>query len=61
MARRRNGQCTICGCWIEFGVKGVRCKPCKAPKVRAARKAIRAERKANREEVVIEEVELATN
>jgi len=58
VARRRNGQCTLCGCWVDFGTKGVRCTSCKAPTVRAARAAIRADRKANADERVIAETPL---
>ena len=58
MARHRSGQCRACGCWLSFGEKGTKCRPCKAPRVRAAKKALRAERRASRDEVVIKEEEL---
>ena len=53
MARHRNGQCRGCGCWLSFGEKGTKCRPCKSPPVRAARKTLNAERKANRETVIL--------
>jgi hypothetical protein len=59
MARQRSGQCTLCGCWLDWDTKGVRCKPCKTPAVKRALKQRRAERKANAEEVVISEEDLS--
>lgn len=55
MPRRRNGQCSQCGDWIPFGHRGRKCPPCKAPKVRAAKQALRKVYREDRDERVIEE------
>jgi len=59
MARRRNGQCPSCGLWLQYPQKRGKCGPCKAPVVRAAKSQLRAQKRADREEVVLSEVTIA--
>ena len=54
MARRRNGQCSLCGDWIPLGHKGRKCPPCKNPTVRAAKRQLRSVYRRDREEVEVE-------
>ena len=59
MARRRNGQCSLCGGWLGADEKGRKCGPCKNPVVVAARKVIRASYRNDREERVLPSEEAA--
>lgn len=55
MARSRQGfTCNTCGCGLGPDDTRNKCRACKAPAVRGARKQIHAEWRANAEEVVIE-------